>query len=92
LQQKYDFYEQTGRVFRNGDELFNETSWLAVLEGQDIQARSYHPVADVLTDAELSERMDNIHKVIATSCEHMPNHGDFIRANCAAAALETVSL
>jgi len=91
LQQKYDFYEQTGRVFRNGDELFNETSWLAVLEGQEIKANSYHAVADVLTDEELSARMNNIHDVIATSCAHIPNHGEFIRTNCAAAAMETAN-
>ncbi len=84
LQQKYDFYQQTGRIFREGDELFNETSWLAVLQGQEIQARSYHPVADVLSDQELSARMENIHNVVENSCAHMPSHGDYIRQHCAA--------
>ena len=33
------------------NELFTETSWLAVMVGQGIKAETYHPAADLLSDA-----------------------------------------
>ena len=60
LKQKMDVYKATGRVFREDNELFNETSWLAVMHGQKLKPKSYHPVVHVLSDEEIKQRLEEI--------------------------------
>ncbi len=84
LRNKMDMYRRTGRILRQDDELFTDTSWLAVFEGQELEAQSWHPVADTIDEAELSRRLNNIQSVVSNSADYMPKHEDFIRDNCAA--------
>ena len=84
LKEKYRLFEGTGRIFRENDELFNDTSWMAVMVGQGLKARGYDPVADVLDLAETRARLAEIRRVMRTSADYMPSQADFIRANCAA--------
>ncbi|MEL7298666.1 MAG: tryptophan halogenase family protein, partial [Pseudomonadota bacterium] len=44
LQRKLDLYAANGRIVRERDELFTETSWLAVMHGQGVVPRGHHPV------------------------------------------------
>jgi tryptophan halogenase len=72
-------------VFRENEELFNDTSWFAVMIGQGLEPRGHDPMADVMSADELRAKMANIRAVIAKSAEVMPDHTDaFIAANCAA--------
>ncbi|MEZ5946259.1 MAG: tryptophan 7-halogenase [Hyphomonas sp.] len=48
LQDKIDLFRSYGRVFRENEELFNDTSWFAVMIGQNIRPEGYDAVADVL--------------------------------------------
>jgi len=86
LADKINLFRSYGRVFRENEELFNDTSWFAVMMGQNITPKSYDPVADVLTTEETTERLNNILKTIETSSNYMPKHEDFIRENCASEA------
>ncbi|MDC2890237.1 tryptophan 7-halogenase [Psychrosphaera sp. G1-22] len=79
LQQKIEMYKETGRIFRQDDELFNETSWLAVMQGQGIKANNYHPLVDRLSDVEIQRRLQNIESVIANSANLMPDHHAYIQ-------------
>ena len=56
-------------------ELFTETSWLAVMVGQGIEAGGYHPAADILPDGETLERLAHIRDVIAKTAQMMPTPG-----------------
>ena len=85
LKEKYRLFEGYGRIFRENDELFNDTSWMAVMVGQGLKARGYDPVADVLTLDETRARLDEIRRVMRTSSDYMPLQTEFIRNNCAAA-------
>jgi tryptophan halogenase len=85
LAEKLRLFETTGRIFREGEELFNETSWLAVMAGQGIKARRYHPVADSIEDGEARLRLGQIRSMIATGVSQIPAHADFITRHCAAA-------
>ena len=82
LKQKMELYRQTGRIFRQNDELFTDTSWLAVFEGQEFEAEAYHPVVDAMPENELLSRMAGIRSVIMNSADVMPTHRDFILKNC----------
>ncbi|MFY8142967.1 MAG: tryptophan 7-halogenase, partial [Caulobacter sp.] len=84
LADKIDLFKGSGRVFRENDELFNDTSWFAVFIGQGIYPEGYDPMADCMDESLFKARMAEIKSVIARSAEVMPGHMDFIRENCAA--------
>ncbi len=84
LKRKISMYQNSGRIFREDEELFNETSWLAVMQGQGIEANGYHPVVDTISKEELAARVNDVHQVIARSVEEMPSHQAFIDRFCKA--------
>jgi tryptophan halogenase len=84
LQRKMDLFCSNGRVFREGTELFTELSWLQVMVGQGLVPRGHHPLADLMSDADLEEFLGDVAGVIRKCVNVMPSQADFIRANCAA--------
>lgn len=84
LQKKIALYQANGRIYRQDNELFNETSWLAVMHGQGIKAQGYHPIVDTLPEDEIIRRMQHIELVIAKSASAMPMQADYIAKHCQA--------
>jgi tryptophan halogenase len=82
LADKIDLFKGSGRVFRENEELFNDTSWFAVFIGQGILPEGHDPMADNMDEATFRARMAEIKSVIAKSAEVMPGHFEFIKANC----------
>ncbi|NML04787.1 tryptophan halogenase family protein [Sphingomonas sp. G-3-2-10] len=83
LQEKYDLWRHHARVFRIEDELFDVTSWVAVLEGQGIPPRGHDPLADAMPAEKLHALLPRIRAAIARGAGAMPTHEDFIAQNCA---------
>ena len=81
LKEKLAMFRSSGRVYREHNELFTETSWLSVMVGQGIPAGGYHPVADLLPDVETLERLAHIRQVVAHTAEQMPRQEQFLAAN-----------
>ena len=81
LKQKIEMFSENGRIFRHDNELFNETSWLAVMHGQGIKPKSYHPLVDRLPRDEIKRRLKNIESVISRSADVMPDHEAYILKN-----------
>ena len=77
-------FRDSGRFYRNAEEMFALTSWVEVMIGQHILPRTYHPAVDQLSDAELKQLMDGVQRVIAACVEAMPSHQQFIARCCAA--------
>ena len=84
LQQKIDLFRESGRIFRKNDELFAENSWIQVMLGQGITPRSYHPVADKMTDKELTYFLGQIEADVTKLAAQLPAHEDFVRQYCGA--------
>ncbi len=84
LQRRIDLYRSNGRIFRDGNELFAELSWLQVMQGQRIEPQGYHPYADLYPAAEVNEFLDNVAGVIRKCVAVMPTQAQFIAAECAA--------
>ena len=78
LRERMRIYAETGRIFREGDDLFTKTSWLAVMDGQGLRARSYDPLAAAMPLAEAQARMARIAAVTKAAVGHMPAHGDVV--------------
>jgi len=83
LAAKIELFRENGRVFRLEDELFSETSWLAVLLGQGINPRRVDPLADVLPSEEISQILDRMQRFITRAAQSMPTHADYIAQHCA---------
>jgi tryptophan halogenase len=82
LADKMAVFESYGRIFRENEELFNDTSWFAVMVGQGLVPKGYDPMVDVMSVDELRKRMAEIKAVVAKSADVMPGHFAFIKANC----------
>lgn len=67
-------YRRSGRVMLDSDELFRETSWLAVLNGQGIVAEDYNPLADVIDDTTNLAQLHQIAAVIERAVPRLPRH------------------
>jgi len=78
LARKLGLFRSNGRILRDRDELFTETSWLAVMVGQGIQAAGYHPVVDLLSDDETLSRLADVRAVNLRAATLMPRHVDFL--------------
>ncbi|WP_300974939.1 tryptophan halogenase family protein [Sphingomonas sp. LHG3406-1] len=92
LAEKYRVYRAYGRTFRENDELFNDTSWFAVMVGQLMKARTYDPVADIMPLEETRRRLRHIAGAVEKSADYMPTHKQFLLEHCAAPELlDTVS-
>ncbi len=85
LRRKLALFGATGQVFREGEELFTEQSWLQVMTGQGVRPRRYHPAADNLSPEQCTEFLTNIRVLIRGAVEHMSTHEGFIAEHCATA-------
>jgi tryptophan halogenase len=85
LKQRWDLYEANGHIVVGPAELFKESSWFAVFNGQGVRPRSYHPFADFPSDQELQRRFDLIRGDVMKRVQSFPSHDAYIRDHCAAA-------
>ncbi len=77
-------FRDSGRFYRDAEEMFALTSWVQVMLGQRIVPHSYHPVVDELPEHELVAFVEGVRRVIATCVDAMPMHSQFIAQHCPA--------
>jgi tryptophan halogenase len=82
LADRIAIFKENARLYRHDNELFSETSWLAVMHGQNIAPQRYHPIADVLPEDELNARMSRIAAAMKSGLQQMPAHQEFIDRHC----------
>jgi len=87
LVQRLEMFERSANIVVSTGELFREPSWFAVLMGQGIRPKSYHPIADILPDAELARRFELMSDDVRKRVQAYPLHDEFIREHCAAPPL-----
>ncbi|MCW0465825.1 tryptophan halogenase family protein [Xanthomonas sacchari] len=84
LQETLALFRDSGRFYRNGDEMFAEISWVQVMVGQGILPRAYHPLVDQVPQADLERFMASVEQTIGHCADAMPPHQAFIDRYCAA--------
>ena len=82
LEQKIELFRETGRVFRKNEELFVENSWVQVMMGQGITPQSYHPIAQKLSDEELTRLLGTIRDMVAGTVKSLPEHSAYVSQYC----------
>ena len=84
LADRIRIYQANGRVFRDNEELFSRTSWMAVMDGQGLTASGFDQLALAATTEELAQYLDSIEAAVERDTLAMPRHIDFLREYCGA--------
>ena len=84
LAHRLSLFEESGRIFRDHDELFTEIGWVQVMLGQGVTPRAYHPIAGGLAPEKLSELMHLAERAATQVVDRMIPHDDFLARHCAA--------
>ncbi|NVD44806.1 tryptophan halogenase family protein [Qipengyuania atrilutea] len=79
LAHKMELWRLHGRVFRENAELFNITSWIAVMLGQNMVPRRHDPIADTLDEAKVAAAMRQMRAAYADTAARLPSQEDFLR-------------
>jgi tryptophan 7-halogenase len=87
LQDNIRLFRDSGRFFRDAEEMFATTSWVQVMLGQRIVPQSYHPLVDQMPDQDLARFMASVSQVVASCVDAMPLHQAFIDRHCVAPSL-----
>lgn len=86
LAEKIELFRTNGQIFREDDELFTETSWLAVMMGQGITMTGHNAMADALEPASLKKEFDQIEASVRYLVQNMPEHREYLARYCPVAA------
>ena len=84
LTHRLRLFEETGRVFRSGDELFAENSWTQVMLGQGLTPRSHHPIVDKMPLEELRAFLDHVEQNVRRTVRTLPPHASYLARYCRA--------
>ena len=86
LAYRLQLFAASGRVAFEENELFVESNWLSVMNGQGIVPRRHDPLADLVPLAETQRRLGELKGLIASTAAAMPTHEIFIAEHCASSA------
>jgi len=86
LTEKIDLFKANGQIFREEDELFNETSWAAVMMGQGIEMGGCSPIAAAMKVSDMKGEFDEMERSIRFLVNHMPGHAEYLARYCPAPA------
>ncbi|RZJ97996.1 MAG: tryptophan halogenase, partial [Brevundimonas sp.] len=79
LKTRLQIFQERGDAMVRQYELFKEGSWWAVLSGQGMIPDSYHPVADVISEEDLRQRLSRIRTAIQDRVNTMPVQEAYLR-------------
>ncbi len=79
LARKMELWRLHARIFREGAELFNVTSWVAVLLGQNVPPDAYDPIVDTLDEARVSAAMRQLREGNLRAAASLPTQEEFLR-------------
>lgn len=82
LHHKIELFREDGRLFRDNNDLFLEPSWLQVMVGQGIEPQDYHPMANNMSPAQLSEMLQTVRKIKQEPLSQFPGHDQFLEMFC----------
>jgi tryptophan halogenase len=85
LQETIRLFRDSGRFYRNAEEMFALTSWVQVMLGQRIVPQRYHPVVDTVAEKDVEALAESVRSVVANCVGAMPTHAQFIARCCRAA-------
>jgi tryptophan halogenase len=95
LAYKVEQFRASGRLMLQGEDLFRDASWFAVMTGQGLRAADHNPMLDSMSEADNLRHLDAVQAAIAKSAAqlqaagHEPAHA-VARAGLGLVALATM--
>ena len=77
LAHRIQIFKDTGHVFRNAAELFDD-SWQQVMLGQGLMPERYHALVDTMSRKELTEFLQHIKSNVDRTVDGLPTHTDYL--------------
>jgi tryptophan halogenase len=78
LLHRIELFKTSGKVFKEGDELFQEIAWQQVLMGQGMVPSDYHPLADSISREQLAGLMADLKSLVAGASDNCARHEEFL--------------
>jgi tryptophan halogenase len=82
LRHRIEQFKNSGRVFKNPNDLFSENSWIQVMMGQGILPENYHPIVNQMSKEELNNFMSTLKNNANKLANSLPTHNEFISHYC----------
>ena len=86
LQYKIDHFRYCGRIVAEPFELFQNSSWLAILVGQEVWPDRYDPLVDLHAGVDAPRYLKGIRDVLEKTARALPTHREYIERHCGATA------
>ena len=86
LSRRIELFQETGRIFREQNELFQEVGWLQVMIGQGLMPKRYDHMADALPAPQFAEFLSNLKTIQKGAVSRLPSHQQFIDRTIARAS------
>ena len=86
LARRIELFRDGAHAWQGDGELFRVDSWAEVMLGQRIRPKHYHPSAATISDAELTQLLNNVRASIARSVASLPSQNEFISHYCKASS------
>ncbi|MFL6550402.1 MAG: tryptophan halogenase family protein [Povalibacter sp.] len=84
LRRKIDLFSHSGRFFRDDDELFVDSNWIAVFLGQNVWPQSYDALVDAIDTDAVRTKLERLRSMLRQAAQMLPTHEQFIAQHCAA--------
>ncbi len=88
---RLDLFRASGRIIREGDELFDVPGWIQVMMGQGLIPERWHPLADALSDDQLDQFLSTLTDAFTRDAARMPGHADYLERFCAVFSISSQS-
>ena len=82
LDHRLRLFKQSGRVFQGEGDVFGENSWTQVMLGQGLMPEQYHPIVDMMSDAELERFLKTNKAMVDQVVGQLPTHQQFLNQYC----------
>lgn len=81
LAHRIELFKSSGKVFKEGDELFHEIAWQQVMIGQNVIPDDYHPLAHNITTEQLQGLLNDFKTLVDSAAEKLPSHDQFLKSS-----------
>ena len=85
VENKFRLFKVRGEVLAEPHDPFREVSWFAVLYGQGLIPQGYHPLADAMSEDNLTLTLSQIRAAIQQRVAALPSHQAFLEQITASA-------
>jgi len=81
LGHRIELFKSSGKVFKEGDELFHEIAWQQVMIGQNLIPDDYHPLAHNITNEQLQGLLKDLKTLVDSAVDKLPSHDQFLKSS-----------